>query len=97
MLFSIFWAVAHCEGRSVLMVTDGSGLPLGFDVLPRGWAGSLGGGEAAGGDGKGAIGTTKRMVGLIRRCMEAPMSGGLPRRPHTLRVNDRKLHRLDLK
>ncbi|XP_041926259.1 zinc finger MYND domain-containing protein 15-like [Alosa sapidissima] len=86
--------LTRCEGDSVLMVTDASGLPLGFDVLSRGWAGSLGGGEAAGGDGKGAVGTTQRMVGLLRRCMEAPMSGGLPRRPQTLRVNDRKLHRL---
>ncbi|XP_062305967.1 zinc finger MYND domain-containing protein 15-like [Osmerus eperlanus] len=81
-------------GESILMVTDASGLPLGFDVLPCGWASSLGGGEAAGGDGEGMVGTLQRMVGLLRRCMEAPMSGGLPRRPLTLRVNDRKLHRL---
>ncbi|KAL2079439.1 hypothetical protein ACEWY4_025183 [Coilia grayii] len=86
--------LARCEGKSVLMVTDASGLPLGFDVLPQGWAGALGGGEAAGGDGRGAVGMTQRMVKLIRRCMEAPMSGGLPRRPQTLKVNDRKLHRL---
>ncbi|CAB1351879.1 unnamed protein product, partial [Coregonus sp. 'balchen'] len=65
------------DGESVLMVTDASGLPLGFDVLAGGWAGSLGGGEAAGGDGKGALETIQRMVGLLRRCMEAPMSGGL--------------------
>ncbi|XP_063043208.1 zinc finger MYND domain-containing protein 15-like isoform X2 [Engraulis encrasicolus] len=86
--------LARCDGRSVLMVTDASGLPLGFDVLPVGWAGALGGGEAAGGDGRGAMGTTHRMVKLIRRCMEAPMSGGMPRRPQTLQVNERKLHRL---
>ncbi|KAK6323047.1 hypothetical protein J4Q44_G00053860 [Coregonus suidteri] len=82
------------DGESVLMVTDASGLPLGFDVLAGGWAGSLGGGEAAGGDGKGALETIQRMVGLLRRCMEAPMSGGLPRRPRMLHVNDKKLHRL---
>ncbi|XP_046904742.1 zinc finger MYND domain-containing protein 15-like [Hypomesus transpacificus] len=82
------------SGESILMVTDASGLPLGFDVLPCGWASSLGGGEVAGGDGEGMVGTLQRMVGLLRRCMEAPMSGGLPRRPLTLRVNDRKLHRL---
>ncbi|XP_014061944.1 zinc finger MYND domain-containing protein 15 isoform X2 [Salmo salar] len=82
------------DGESVLMVTDASGLPLGFDVLAGGWAGSLGGGEAAGGDGKGALETIQKMVGLLRRCMEAPMTGGLPRRPHMLHVNDKKLHRL---
>ncbi|XP_023995383.1 uncharacterized protein [Salvelinus sp. IW2-2015] len=80
------------DGESVLMVTDASGLPLGFDVLAGGWAGSLGGGEAAGGDGKGALETIQKMVGLLRHCMEAPMTGGLPRRPHMLHVNDKKLH-----
>ncbi|XP_010886363.2 zinc finger MYND domain-containing protein 15 [Esox lucius] len=82
------------EGEGVLMVTDASGLLLGFDSLAGGWAGSLGGSEAAGGDGRGGLETTQRMVGLLRRCMEAPMSGGSSRRPHTLRVDDRKLHRL---
>uniref|UniRef100_A0A3P8ZV29 MYND-type domain-containing protein n=1 Tax=Esox lucius TaxID=8010 RepID=A0A3P8ZV29_ESOLU len=81
------------EGEGVLMVTDASGLLLGFDSLAGGWAGSLGGSEAAGGDGRGGLETTQRMVGLLRRCMEAPMSGGSSRRPHTLRVDDRKLHR----
>ncbi|KAJ8008026.1 hypothetical protein DPEC_G00100460 [Dallia pectoralis] len=84
----------RCDGEGILMVTDASGLPLGFDSLASGWSGSLGGSEAAGGDGRGGLEMIQKMVGLLRHCMEAPLSGGSPRRPHTLRVNDRKLHRL---
>lgn len=81
------------DGGSVLLLTDSSGLPLGFDILPRGWTSSLGDMEAAGGD---AVATTQRILGLLCRSMEVPLSGGLPRRPKTLRVNDKKLHRLEL-
>ncbi|KAL0970482.1 hypothetical protein UPYG_G00242660 [Umbra pygmaea] len=76
------------------MVTDASGLPLGFDWLASGWAGLLSGCDVAEGDGNGPLDTTQRIVGLLRHCMEALMCGGLPRRPLTLLVNDRKLTRL---
>ncbi|XP_072542877.1 zinc finger MYND domain-containing protein 15-like [Salminus brasiliensis] len=82
------------DGESVLLLTDSSGLPLGFDMLPQGWSSSLDDGDAAGGDAEGAEATARRMLELLRYSMEVPLSGGLPRRPRTLRVSDKRLHRL---
>ncbi|XP_071371524.1 zinc finger MYND domain-containing protein 15-like [Centroberyx affinis] len=77
------------DGQSILMVSDASGLPLGFDVLNRGWSSSLA--EVDGGE---ALRTLCKTAALLQRCAEAPMSGGTPRRPRGLRVIDRILHRL---
>ncbi|XP_035263959.1 uncharacterized protein LOC118222455 [Anguilla anguilla] len=86
-------------GQTLLMVTDATGLPLGFDVVSVGGANPKGGAVVKGtnsqktkdnGEGK----MTERILGLLRHCMEAPMSGGAPRRPQILRVLDRKLHKL---
>uniref|UniRef100_A0A4W4GXB0 Mitochondrial splicing suppressor 51-like C-terminal domain-containing protein n=1 Tax=Electrophorus electricus TaxID=8005 RepID=A0A4W4GXB0_ELEEL len=76
---------------NVLILTNSSGLPLGFDVLPGDWASSLGRGEA--GQGEGVMATTQRILELLRSSMKAPMYGGLARRPQTLTVSDKKLHR----
>ncbi|KAI4881133.1 hypothetical protein NFI96_017875 [Prochilodus magdalenae] len=84
----------HCDGESILLLTDSSGLPLGFDMLPGGWSKSLGDGEAAGGDSEGEVAITQRILGLLLHSMVAPLSGKMPRRPQTLRVSDKKLHRL---
>uniref|UniRef100_A0AAY5F2R6 Mitochondrial splicing suppressor 51-like C-terminal domain-containing protein n=1 Tax=Electrophorus electricus TaxID=8005 RepID=A0AAY5F2R6_ELEEL len=75
---------------NVLILTNSSGLPLGFDVLPGDWASSLGRGEA--GQGEGVMATTQRILELLRSSMKAPMYGGLARRPQTLTVSDKKLH-----
>ncbi|KAK1797146.1 hypothetical protein P4O66_008532, partial [Electrophorus voltai] len=77
---------------NVLILTNSSGLPLGFDVLPGDWASSLGRGEA--GQGEGVMATTQRILELLRSSMKAPMYGGLARRPQTLTVSDKKLHRV---
>ncbi|KAL6490731.1 hypothetical protein MHYP_G00010760 [Metynnis hypsauchen] len=83
-----------CDGGSMLLLTDSSGLPLGYDMLPRGWSTSLDVGETEGSDDEGVGAITQRMLGLLRFSMEAPLSGRLPRRPQTLTVSDKKLHRL---
>ncbi|KAJ8337806.1 hypothetical protein SKAU_G00367720 [Synaphobranchus kaupii] len=85
-------------GQTLLMVTDTSGLPLGFDIVSVGVANPKGGAFVKGTNQKikdnGESKMTERILGLLRHCMEAPMSGGAPRRPQTLRVLDRKLHKL---
>ncbi|XP_044040603.1 zinc finger MYND domain-containing protein 15-like [Siniperca chuatsi] len=82
------------DGKSILMVTDASGLPLGFDVLNHRWSSCLCGTDLAGGEGSGAMRTFYKIVLLLQRCMDAPMGGGMPRQPKRLRVNDKILHRL---
>ncbi|XP_061090017.1 zinc finger MYND domain-containing protein 15-like [Conger conger] len=88
----------HHVGQTLLMVTDASGLPLGFDIIaagranPKGRATVKGANQKAKDDGEGKM--AERILGLLRHCMEAPMSGGSPRRPQILRVLDRKLHKL---
>ncbi|KAJ8389264.1 hypothetical protein AAFF_G00121290 [Aldrovandia affinis] len=73
------------------MVTDTSGLPLGFDVLPLGGAISKGANQTARDHSEGKM--AERVLGLLRHCMETPMSGS-PRRPQVLRVLNKKLHKL---
>uniref|UniRef100_A0A667Z3J9 MYND-type domain-containing protein n=1 Tax=Myripristis murdjan TaxID=586833 RepID=A0A667Z3J9_9TELE len=82
-----------CVGQSILLVSDASGLPLGYDVLEQSWPSCLGGVDQAGGDGEGAMRILCKVVALLRRCVEAPMTGGKPRKPQGLRLNDRVLHR----
>ncbi len=80
------------DGKSILMVTDASGLPLGFDVLDGGWS-CLCNADFAQGEGSGSVRTFYKIVTLLQRCMDAPMGGGMPRQPKRLRVNDKILHR----
>lgn len=80
------------DGKSILMVTDASGLPLGFDVLDDGWS-CLCNADCAQGEGSGAVRTFYKIVTLLQRCMDTPMGGGMPRQPKRLRVNDKILHR----
>ncbi|KAK7910235.1 hypothetical protein WMY93_014919 [Mugilogobius chulae] len=76
-------------GKSIILVTDASGLPLGFDVLPQDWYLHL-----AGGGFRTSPKIIDTIVTLLHRCTEAPMSGGPPRRPDTIHTTDRFLHRL---
>lgn len=80
------------DGKSILMVTDASGLPLGFDVLDDGWS-CLCNADFTRGEGSGAMRTFYKIVTLLQRCMDAPMGGGMPRQPKRLRVNHKILHR----
>ncbi|KAJ8246860.1 hypothetical protein GJAV_G00256170 [Gymnothorax javanicus] len=85
-------------GRTLLLVTDATGLLLGFDVISMGGVNLKGGDNVKVASQKAKDNSedklTNRILGLLQHCMEAPMCGGLPRRPQILRVFDRKLHKL---
>lgn len=80
----------ECLGKSTVMVTDASGLLLGFDVLPRDWY--IRNPES------GTCITSLKIINmilrLVQRCTEAPMCGGTPRRPSLLKTTDKVLQRL---
>ncbi|GLD68216.1 zinc finger MYND domain-containing protein 15-like protein [Lates japonicus] len=80
------------DGTSILMVTDASGLTLGFDILDQGWSSSFNGLTEQ--ELSGTVGTLNKIVLLLQRCMDAPMDGGMPRQPSTLRINVKILHRV---
>ncbi|KAK5876254.1 hypothetical protein CesoFtcFv8_027242 [Champsocephalus esox] len=88
---TLFFAEKY-EGKSVLMVTDALGLPLGFDVLDK--VSSPCSTDLAEGDSVEDTRTFYNIVTLLQRCMDAPMGEGLPRQPRRLKVNDETLHRL---
>ncbi|XP_029311220.1 zinc finger MYND domain-containing protein 15-like [Cottoperca gobio] len=82
------------DGKSILMVMDASGLPLGFDLLDRESFSGLCSSDLASGDSVEATTTFYTIVTLLQRCMDFPMGGGMPRRPRRLRINDEILYRL---
>ncbi|MBN3314629.1 ZMY15 protein, partial [Atractosteus spatula] len=69
----------ECTGQRLFLVTDGAGVPLGFDLLEGGTNGNV---------------PVLRIVGLLRQCMEAPLGRRGARRPLTLTVGDRQIHRI---
>lgn len=75
------------------MVTDASGLPLGFDVLDYERFSWLFNTDGAGRLNTEAARTAETIATLLQRCMDVPMDGGMPRKPKSLRVNDEILHR----
>lgn len=75
------------------MVTNASGLPLGFDTLEEEWSSCNCFEELVQRECSGAAKTFYKMVELLQRCMDAPMGGGVPRRFHGLKVNDKFLQR----
>lgn len=83
------------DEKSMLMVTDASGLPLGFDTLDEQWSSCNCFKELAQGERSGATKTFYKIVDLLQRCMDAPMGGGMPRKFRRLKVNDKILHRWD--
>ncbi|KAJ0055745.1 hypothetical protein NL108_011333 [Boleophthalmus pectinirostris] len=78
-------------GKSVVMVTDASGLALGFGVLPRDWHWFW---YDASGESEMATQIICTVVKVLQRCTEAPMCGGPPRRPDKLKTTDRLIHSL---
>ncbi|XP_019116632.2 zinc finger MYND domain-containing protein 15 [Larimichthys crocea] len=82
------------DGKHILMVTDASGLPLGFDVLDYERFSWLFNTDGAGRLNTEAARTAETIATLLQRCMDVPMDGGMPRKPKSLRVNDEILHRL---
>ncbi|XP_063757386.1 zinc finger MYND domain-containing protein 15-like [Eleginops maclovinus] len=86
--------IGKYDGKSILLVMDSSGLPLGFDVLDKASSSCSFSTDLAEGDSVEDTRTFYNILTLLQRCMDAPMGGGLPRQPWRLKVNDKTLHRL---